>query len=515
MLENIKIRAGLTATVCVFAALLLVVIGIGYDTLRHAIDGFERAQLSSATIESLNASSEKLLRARLALSGYEIKFHVGKPTDGLLDEARRLLDESNAEFEAYTHGRFDSEAERELAARVADARAALVRQAIEPEYKSLVDGDFATFRTIQGDIAERSYGAYAKAIDALWAMSTSARRAKAEALTQRVGTSLWLFGGIGAAAIVLCFVARALLTGALVKPIDRVIGHFGRIAAGDLTESIARSSSNEIGQILGALRQMRDALATTVSAVRGGAGVIADGVKEIAAGNRDLSIRTAQQAASLEQTAATIETLSSTVKHNAGHAQEARRLASGALETVTRGGEAVERVVDTMNGITASSRQVTEITGMIEGIAFQTNILSLNAAVEAARAGEQGRGFAVVASEVRSLAQRAATAAKEIKELLEQSSARIEEGAALVSVAGATMSEAMGAVRRVTQIVIEIEAAASEQRAGIEAVNGAIGQIDDVTQNNVALVEQAAAAAKSLEEQTTILLDAVAVFQLA
>ena len=512
MLDNIKIRAGITATVCVFTALLMTVIGIGYDTLTHAMDGFTQTQRSGAALESLNASSEKLLQTRLTLSNYEILFHVGKPTDGLLDEARRFLDESNRDFTAYAAQPYASEAERGLAASVGKARAALVKDAIEPEYKALVDGDFSTFRTIQGDIADRSYRAYAKAIGALETLHSDAQRSNAEALTQRFRTSVLLFAGIGAAAMALAFATRLLLTRALVRPIDRAIGHFGRIAAGDLTGSIEQGARNEMGQLLGALRQMRDGLAATVSAVRGGAGIIADGVKEIAAGNRDLSERTAQQAASLQQTAATMETLSSTVKHNADHAKEANELARGALETVTRGSDVVTRVVETMNDITTSSRKVTDITGMIEGIAFQTNILSLNAAVEAARAGEQGRGFAVVASEVRSLAQRAATAAKEIKELLGQSSAQIEEGAALVAVAGGTMSEAMSAVERVTQIVIEIEAAASEQRAGIEQVNGAIGRIDDVTQNNVALVEQAAAAAKSLEEQATLLLDAVAVF---
>ncbi|WP_206955820.1 methyl-accepting chemotaxis protein [Trinickia acidisoli] len=512
MLDNIKIRAGLTATLCVFAAFLMTVIGVGYDTLRHAMDGFQDAQLSSSALASLNASSEKLLQARLTLSSYEILFHVGKPTDGLLDEAKGLLAESNRDFDAYARRPYSSENERALAASVGQARAALVNQAIEPEYKALVNGDFMSFRTIQGDVADRSYRVYAKAIDALETLQSDAQHRSAEALTQRFRTSVLLFAGIGAAALLICFVARALLTRALIEPIDRAIAHFGRIAGGDLTGSIAQNSSNEMGQLLGALRQMRDALAATVSAVRGGAGEIADGVKEIAAGNRDLSVRTAQQAASLQQTAATMGTLSSTVKHNADYAKEANELARGALETVTRGGDVVKRVIDTMNGITASSRKVTEITGMIEGIAFQTNILSLNAAVEAARAGEQGRGFAVVASEVRSLAQRAATAAKEIKELLGQSSTQIEEGAALVAMAGGTMSEAMGAVERVTHIVIEIEAAASEQHAGIEEVNGAIGRIDDVTQNNVALVEQAAAAAKSLEEQAAMLLDAVAVF---
>jgi methyl-accepting chemotaxis protein I, serine sensor receptor len=248
--------------------------------------------------------------------------------------------------------------------------------------------------------------------------------------------------------------------------------------------------------------------------VRGSASVIAHGVKEIAEGNLDLSGRTEQQASSLERTAATIEQVSSTVKQNADHAKEANRLAHGALETVTRGGAVVKRVIETMDDITTSSRKVTEIIGMIEGIAFQTNILSLNAAVEAARAGEQGRGFAVVASEVRSLAQRSATAAKEIKDLLNASASQVEQGATLVAEAGGTMNEAMRAVERVTGIMVELEAAAHEQRSGIEQVNQAISQIDDVTQNNVALVEEAAAAAKSLEEQASALRDAVAVFRL-
>jgi methyl-accepting chemotaxis protein-1 (serine sensor receptor) len=209
-----------------------------------------------------------------------------------------------------------------------------------------------------------------------------------------------------------------------------------------------------------------------------------------------------------------MEELSATVKQNADNAQQANRLAHGALETVTRGGTVVSRVTETMDGITTSSRKVAEIIGMIEGIAFQTNILALNAAVEAARAGEQGRGFAVVASEVRSLAQRSGTAAKEIKELIGESAAKVEQGASLVAEAGKTMQEAMQSVERVTGIMGEIEAAALEQSEGIAQVNKAITQIDEVTQHNAALVEEAAAAAKSLEEQASVLREAVSVFRL-
>jgi methyl-accepting chemotaxis protein I, serine sensor receptor len=271
-------------------------------------------------------------------------------------------------------------------------------------------------------------------------------------------------------------------------------------------------SKNEMGQLLGALQTMRDGLVGTVSRVRGSMHEITQGARQIASGNVDLSDRTSQQAAALEQTAASLEELSSAVRHNTAGAKEASGLAQGALDTVTRGAEVVARVNATMNDITASSQKVEEITGIIEGIAFQTNILALNAAVEAARAGEQGRGFAVVASEVRSLAQRSGTAAKEIKDLIAHSVATVGTGARLVDDARRTMDEARSAVARVSGIMSEIEAATHEQSDGIEQVNRAIAQIDEVTQRNAALVEEAAAAAQSLEAQADVLREAVAVF---
>lgn len=514
MVDNLKIRTGLTLIVCIFVAFLMTVIGVGYGALKQAMTGFQDAQRSSAAIASLNASSEKLLQARLTLGNYESFFHIGKSTDGLLPAAHAMLSESNQDFQAYANVPFSSDAERQLAQTVTQTRATLLSEAIEPEYKALVNDDFGTFRTIQGDAAVRDYQAYATAIDALEKLQSETQRSNAEAMQQRFSISIMLFAGVGAAAILICLFARAMLTAALIKPVDRAIVHFGRIAAGDLTGLISGESRNEMGQLLGALKRMRGELAGMVSQVRGSVSVIAHGVQEIAAGNLDLSERTEQQAASLERTAATVESLSSTVKQNADNAQEANRLAHGALETVTRSGDVVKRVIETMDDITTSSRKMTEIIGMIEGIAFQTNILALNAAVEAARAGEQGRGFAVVASEVRNLAQRSATASREIKDLLGASAAQVDQGASLVAQAGGTMSEAMQAVERVTHIMVELEAAAHEQRSGIEQINQAINQIDDVTQNNVALVEEATAAAKSLEAQALMLREAVAVFRL-
>ncbi len=234
---------------------------------------------------------------------------------------------------------------------------------------------------------------------------------------------------------------------------------------------------------------------------------------EIAAGNQDLSQRTEQQAANLEETAASMEELTSTVKQNAEGARQANQLAIGAASVAVQGGEVVGKVVETMSGIEASSKKIADIISVIDGIAFQTNILALNAAVEAARAGEQGRGFAVVASEVRTLAQRSSGAAKEIKDLIDDSVQRVAEGSALVHTAGKTMGEVVASVQRVTDIMGEISAASQEQSAGIEQVNQTITQMDETTQQNAALVEEATAAARSLEEQAVQLTEAVAVFK--
>ncbi|TDN67181.1 methyl-accepting chemotaxis protein [Paraburkholderia sp. BL10I2N1] len=514
MLNNITIRGGLTLVISVFVAFLLTVIGVGYGALKLTNSGLEEVQHSASALMQLKASSEKLLQVRLALGSYETLFSVGKQTDDLLPAAHKVLEESTAAFRSYAGGPFASDQEKQLAQAVEQARAELVDRAIEPEFKALGDNDFNTFRTIQGETANTYYAAYSKAIDALARLQTTEGQRQAETAAERLRIATLLFGAIGVIAIVVGVMARAGLSAAVVKPVTRTISHFRSIAAGDLTISVKTRSRNEMGQLLSALTQMRDGLVDTVLKVRGSTEAITTGANEIASGNADLSSRTEQQAAALQQTAASMEQLSATVRQNTDNAKQASRLAQGALETVTRGGNVVTRVTQTMDGITESSRKVAEIIGMIEGIAFQTNILALNAAVEAARAGEQGRGFAVVASEVRSLAQRSGTAAKEIKELIGDSAAKVEQGASLVAEARRTMQEAMDSVSRVNGIMSEIEAAAHEQSDGIDQVNKAISQIDEVTQHNAALVEEAAAAAKSLEAQADVLREAVAVFQI-
>ncbi|WP_423199961.1 MULTISPECIES: methyl-accepting chemotaxis protein [unclassified Cupriavidus] len=287
-----------------------------------------------------------------------------------------------------------------------------------------------------------------------------------------------------------------------------------RIAAGDLTSTIQAAGGAAEESLLNAMAAMQGSLVQIVGDVRGGTDTIATASNQIAAGNLELSSRAEEQAAALEQTAASIEELTSTIRQNAENARQANQLAQSASAVAVRGGDVVSQVVETMGSINASSRKVTDIIGVIESIAFQTNILALNAAVEAARAGEQGRGFAVVAGEVRGLAQRSAAAAKEIKVLIDDSVAKVDHGNRLVGEAGTTMGEVVAGVRRVTDLMGEITAATEEQFSGIEQINQAVAQIDEVTQQNAALVEEASAAAQSMREQASTLAQAVSVFRL-
>ena len=288
-----------------------------------------------------------------------------------------------------------------------------------------------------------------------------------------------------------------------------------RARDGDLTTPIHDTANDEFTPLLSALREMQLSLSGIVSGVRSNAESVATASTEIAQGNQELSGRTEQQASALEQTAATMEQLGTTVRHNADNAQQANQLALSASNVAVKGGEVVGQVIQTMHGINDASRRIADIIGVIDGIAFQTNILALNAAVEAARAGEQGRGFAVVAGEVRVLAKRSTEAAREIKSLINTSVERVEQGTALVGNAGRTMGEIVDAIQRVTHIVSQISSASQEQSSGVSQVGQAITQMDKATQQNAAMVEQSTAAAENLKDQAAQLVQAMAVFRVS
>jgi len=314
-------------------------------------------------------------------------------------------------------------------------------------------------------------------------------------------------------AALVAFAFAMYVTSTITVPIGQAVDLAKKVAAGNLTGQIRVDSRDETGQLLEALKHMTGNLVQIVDGVRSGTDTIATASSQIASGNMDLSQRTEEQASSLEETAASMEELASTVKQNADNAQQANTLAVAASEVAVQGGIVVSQVIETMGAINDSSRKITEIIGVIDAIAFQTNILALNAAVEAARAGEQGRGFAVVASEVRSLAQRSAAAAKEIKALIDNSVAQVDAGGRLVDRAGTTMNDVVASVARVTDVMSEIMAATQEQSLGIDQINRAVAQMDEVTQQNAALVEEAAAASGALQGQAQDLTRLVSTFK--
>ena len=367
----------------------------------------------------------------------------------------------------------------------------------------ILDGSFTPAAKVYQDLLQELVTLQRVSIDA------TAKQIDASAVQDtRIIRSLTLFAvGFG----ILC---SWLLTTGITRPLRQALALAETVAAGDLTHSVATTAKDEMGALLTALGNMNNNLVSIVSQVRSGTDSIATASSEIAAGNLDLSSRTEQQAGSLEETASSMEELTGTVKQNADNARQANQLAITAAGIASRGGAVVAEVVATMGSINESSRKIVDIISVIDGIAFQTNILALNAAVEAARAGEQGRGFAVVASEVRNLAQRSSQAAKEIKGLIDDSVSKVGAGARLVDQAGATMEEVVASVKRVTDIIGEISSASTEQTHGIEQVNQAIAQMDHVTQQNAALVEEAAAAAGSLQDQATGLAQVVSVFKL-
>jgi len=512
MKKALTIKARLGISMAFLGGLLIAIGALGLTGMSHSNGAFQETysvQMPAAIAvgnAEMYAARERLVFDRAALL-------AGTPeVASTVERARMMRDRADGYWKEYM-SLPQAPGEKRLADVAQDKRLALqgiVDKGIAAVMENDHDGIIANAKAMQS-----MYNELANADDALRKYLTEASKQSYEETQNRF---LW-FRALSLGAIALGMAAAVFawvsLRRAIARPLEAALGHFDAIAAGDLRREVVVTSRDEMGQLLEGLARMRTSLLTTVRTVRSGSESIASATQQIAAGNTDLSSRTEEQASALQETASSMEELTGTVRQNADNARQASALAANASDIAGKGSAVVTQVVDTMREINGSSSKIADIITIIEGIAFQTNILALNAAVEAARAGEEGRGFAVVAGEVRSLAQRSSAAAKEIKELIDTSVARVRTGTTLVDEAGRTMNEIIGAVQRVTDIMGEIAAASEEQSSGIDQVSRAVTQMDEVTQQNAALVEEAAAAAQSLEDQAARLRQAVAVFQVA
>ena len=521
-MKNLSIKYVITAVVGVLIAFMVVVGTLGYHSTQRAVELLENVALRSAD-------------QQLGLSGLQLRMEMNR--SHILQALQHNPENKHAVLHTHPlsfHSDFIANNSAELRKEREQVSAGMRRPETRERFDAwmtasnglgvdLISGAMRAIESGNWDLANEMLGkqinpTYNKSLAAykdMQSFMSERNRHQSVELHVELGLANAVMVGAIVLAILLSCAAAWYLTRAIGKPLDQAVALARRVADGDLSAEAPPASRNEFGQLLAALHAMTASLAGIVKDVRGGSEVIASASTQIAAGNMDLSSRTEQQASAIEETAASVEELSTTVRQNADNARQANELAASATQVATRGGAVVAEVVGTMGEINASSRRIVDIIGVIDGIAFQTNILALNAAVEAARPGEQGRGFAVVATEVRNLAQRSAAAAKEIKELIGDSVDKVEAGSRLVDQDGTTMEDIVQSVRRVAGIMGEISMASTEHSAGLDQIHRAIGQMDQVTQQNAALVEEAASAAESLRESAAGLAERVSVFKIA
>ncbi|MFJ3314964.1 methyl-accepting chemotaxis protein [Herbaspirillum huttiense] len=512
-IKNIRISARLAACFGILVAVMCLIAGVGMQSL-HSIskasrivveDRYVKIALVMEIRENVNSAARNLRNAMLGRNP---------------DEAKRYLDRGAANSAKTTESMNQIEKlistprGKELFKAIQEARAAYSTSRDKLRELILQQKKEEATEVLFNEVIPKQDRYFDVLNDFVAFQRTLMDESVAEG-QQTSDSAIALMLELSAVAILLCVLAAWWVTRSITRPLNEAVDVASAVAQGDLTVQIGETTRDETGKLLASLKAMNQNLHRIVSEVRTGSDTINTASSEIASGNLDLSSRTEEQAGALEETASAMEELTSTVKQNADNARQANSLAATASDVAVQGGSVVGQVVQTMGEINEASRKIVDIISVIDGIAFQTNILALNAAVEAARAGEQGRGFAVVASEVRTLAQRSASAAKEIKALIDDSVSRVDNGSRLVEQAGATMSEVVASVRRVTDVVAEISAASNEQSDGIEQINHAIVQMDEVTQQNAALVEQAAAAAQSLQEQSGRLVETVSIFKLS
>lgn len=511
---NVTIKFRLIATM-LFMGIMLTVGGLmgiyGVKNSNSTINELFTNQMPS--LEALGNSRIDLLRARTAIDR-SIAHPEASGNEANLKRVEDFLAQSDKDWKKYLSLPADAD-EQKVSNSVQSSRDKFLQEAFTPMLTAIKAGDKEKADQLNMTIIPPLFSDYSEKMLALNAFQIK----KAESMLANSQTAFKIFTWVAILGVLAGLIAVAIsayfLLSAISHPLHFALKQFDAIGKGDLSQSIQVKSNDEMGQLLGGLEGMRQNLVQTVTIVRQGSASIAISSGEIASGNMDLSARTENQAASLEETASSMEELTSTVQQNADNARQANTLALKASGVASKGGQVVGDVVHTMSSIKDSSKKIVDIIGVIDGIAFQTNILALNAAVEAARAGEQGRGFAVVASEVRNLAQRSASAAKEIKELINDSVLKVETGSRLVDDAGRTMDEIVVSIKGVADIMAEITAASAEQSDGISQVNVAITKMDEAVQQNAALVEESAAAAGSMQEQANTLNQAVSIFKLS
>ncbi|QFT83445.1 Methyl-accepting chemotaxis protein I [Halomonas sp. THAF12] len=519
LLDNMSVRVSWSLVLALFAVLILVLSALGLYAVRYSEASLRTLNEVNVDQQStLNRTNAQMLFAQTELRGLHARLGQAvwpEERESVQAEAAALgatFDEVEATFEDFL-ALPRQEGQGALIAPIEESFGALMNDGLRPQQQALEEGSAQAFADLSEDVDRFTEGFYADAVAFF-----EASEANGAALYEDFFSLSGLVEGLMIAVLAIAALAIAVVmwgvTANVIRPLGRLVGYFERMEEGDLSQRIPQCGNNEIGRLYRSLDEMQRGLAETVGSVRSSGESIYAGSQSIASGNNDLSSRTEQQASSLQETASSMEQLSSTVGQNADNAQQASRLAVEATRTAEEGGQVVGEVVSTMHEIQHGSQRVAEIIGTIDSIAFQTNILALNASVEAARAGEHGRGFAVVAEEVRSLAGRSADASSEIRGLIEASVSQVEAGTARVDKAGQTMTEIVAAVQRVSDIMDEIAAASSEQSNGISQVNDAVTQMDQVTQQNATLVQQAASAATQLEAEAGRLRDVTGRFRL-